>query len=290
MKQSSIVRVRLFGGLGNQLFQYFAGLTAADANKLNLEVDFRWIDKDKFHNKSDVRDFKFINDIKGSVNKSDNRYDFFLDRIKTKLSKKSKLIANYYHLSVPTHPGYVDLTKVKPGFELRGYYQTFRYYEDFVKNFGVPDWNLNFESQQYKELKQQLELRKFIAVHVRGGDYLKKQNIYHRLDTVYYSNSLQNLKNSLGNLPVVVFTDDFNYCKKLLKDFEKIEIIEQKDLRASEVMVLMSLANGIVISNSTFSYWAATVNSGESIIAPSKWYKDKTVDTYMYPLKWKLID
>ena len=282
--------MRLFGGLGNQLFQYFAGLIAAKSNKLNLEVDFRWMDKGKFHNESDIRDFKFTSNVKGSINNRDSKYDFFSDRIITKLSQKSKPIANYFYLNVPANPGYIDLTKVKPGFELRGYYQTFRYYEDFVRNFGVPDWNLNFESQQYKELKQQLELRKFIAVHVRGGDYLKKQNIYHRLDTVYYSNSLQNLQNSLGDLPVVVFTDDFNYFKKLLKDFKKIEIIEQKDLRASEVMVLMSLANGIVISNSTFSYWAAIINSGESIIAPSKWYKDKTVDTYMYPLKWKLID
>jgi len=52
----------------------------------------------------------------------------------------------------------------------------------------------------------------------------------------------------------------------------------------------MSLAHGIVISNSTFSYWAAMINQGQNIIAPSNWYKTKTVDTYMYPLKWKLID
>jgi len=105
---------------------------------------------------------------------------------------------------------------------LRGYYQTFRYYEDVVRNFGIPDWNLKFESRQFKEIKQQFKLGKFIAAHVRGGDYLKKQNIYHRLDSVYYSNSLQYLQNSLGSLPVVVFTDDFNYCKKLLKDFKKL--------------------------------------------------------------------
>jgi len=282
--------VRLFGGLGNQLFQYFAGLTAAESNKLNLEVDFRWMDKAKFHNKSDIRDFKFTSNVKGSVNNKDSKYDFFSDRIITKLSQKSKPIANYFHLNVPAHPGYIDLTKVKPGFELRGYYQTFRYYEDVVRNFGIPDWNLKFESRQFKEIKQQFKLGKFIAAHVRGGDYLKKQNIYHRLDSVYYSNSLQYLQNSLGSLPVVVFTDDFNYCKKLLKDFKKIEIIEHKDLRASEVMVLMSLAHGIVISNSTFSYWAAMINQGQNIIAPSNWYKTKTVDTYMYPLKWKLID
>ena len=92
--------MRLFGGLGNQLFQYFAGLSAAESNKLNLEVDFRWMDKAKFHFKSDIRDFKFTSNVKGSVNNRDSKYDFFSDRIVTKLSQKSKPIANYFHFLI----------------------------------------------------------------------------------------------------------------------------------------------------------------------------------------------
>lgn len=48
LKNNSVIRVRLFGGLGNQLFQYFAGLVVSKYHHAKLEVDSRWIQAKNF--------------------------------------------------------------------------------------------------------------------------------------------------------------------------------------------------------------------------------------------------
>lgn len=244
----------------------------------------------KFHENSDIRDFQFMNNVNILNNEDYGILNLQLERVKTKISRNSKLIANLFHLNVPNHTGYVDLRDIKSGFELRGYYQSLRYYDHIIQDGESINWMLNFESDLFKNLKNKLTQNDFIAVHIRGGDYLKDPQIYQRLDTSYFSKSLYYLALKLGNLPIVVFTDDSDYAHVVLRDFNKMEIIEQENLRASEAMILISLARGVVISNSSFSYWAAMINQHQDIVAPEKWYMNKKYDLNLYPKKWTVIN
>jgi hypothetical protein len=129
----------------------------------------------------------------------------------------------------------------------------------------------------------------FIAIHVRGADYLQNTHIYHQLTQKYYSNSLIEIKSRLKDIKVYVFSDDITFAKNLLKDYSELEFIDQTGLRASEAMTLMSLAKGIVIANSTFSYWAAMMNTKNQVVAPKFWYENRLVDKDLYPPRWTII-
>jgi hypothetical protein len=124
---------------------------------------------------------------------------------------------------------------------------------------------------------------------VRGGDYLKKANLYHKLDSSYYIEALNTLRGICGKLNVYVFSDDIEYAKELLKEVRDATYVDEVGLRASDSMVLMSLGEGIVIANSTFSYWSAMLNIGNKIIAPKFWYTNKNIDKNFYPTNWRII-
>ena len=293
MKSINGVNVRLFGGLGNQLFQYFAGLDLSLKSRSFLTVDSRWIEASYTQGVSDIRDFIFLKDIPIKTIQNSSELNFNLERIKTKIASKFKIIAKHFAINSPNSSGFIEFEDFKSGIELRGYYQSYKYFDNISRRFGTIDWSLGTESNSFLKLKSILNNSSFIAIHIRGTDYLKKANIYHKLDSEYYSNSLRLIKHELQyefkNIKFYVFSDDIKYAKSVLKDLPELEFIDQEGLRASEAMVLMSLAKGIVIANSTFSYWAAMINAGNHIIAPKFWYTNNLVDKNLYPPRWTLI-
>ena len=96
-----------------------------------------------------------------------------------------------------------------------------------------------------------LEAVDFIAIHVRGGDYRMKSRFYLQLGEDYYFKALSRIVEELNISRIIVFTDDTPYAKNLLNLPYSFEFLDQKDLRASESMLIMGLAKGIIISNST---------------------------------------
>jgi len=288
MKVPGEIRVRLFGGLGNQFFQYFAGLDISNSRKLHLKIDARWIEDSYSHKFSDIRDFKFINSVSVVTQKNSGSLCFMLERLKTFFAAKSNLASSLFGLHSPKHPGYVPVINVKSSIELRGYYQTYKYYENALGNFNNQDWSLNSESNIFLDKRSFLTAQPFIALHVRGGDYLKNVSLYHQLDSKYYLDSLSHLRIQLGNLRVFVFSDEIAYAKNLLKTIVGIEFLDQEGLRASESMILMSLAEGLIIANSTFSYWSAILSDGCVVVAPRKWYISSEISEGFYPPEWKV--
>jgi hypothetical protein len=289
MKESHDLKVRLFGGLGNQLFQYFAGMYLSSNTGSRLKIDVRWIDSSYSQGESDIRDFRFLKEA-AIINTFDSgELNFKLERLKTKISEKSQTAANLFSLYVPNNPGFIEFSNLKPGVELRGYFQTYKYFQNVLENDNVQDWSLKNVSRHYLESRSHLDSAPFIAIHVRGGDYLNKAHIHHKLEKEYYFESLKYLQGELGDIKLLVFSDDVDYARYLLNSDIEFEFINQHGLRASEAMILMSLGKGIITANSTFSYWAAMINAGNQICAPKFWYTNTVANEYLYPQHWKLI-
>ncbi len=289
MTKTKAVNVRLFGGLGNQFFQYFAGLELSNNSQLPLFLDFRWIESGYSHQGSDLRDFRFTKNFISHDKSTSLPLNFKAERLKTKLASKSRIMGEIFSINNPANPGFVELKPRQSGIELRGYYQSYKYYEKNLNSLGVHDFSLANESSVFQARKNELIKTPFIAVHVRGGDYLKKTNLYHKLDSNYYIEALAIFQSLYGKLNVCVFTDDIEYAKELLKEVKDVTYVNEVGLRASDSLVLMSLSEGLVIANSTFSYWSAILKTGKSIIAPKFWYANKYVDKNLYPSNWHII-
>ena len=120
------------------------------------------------------------------------------------------------------------------------------------------------------ELKGLLENQNTCSIHVRRGDYLNSPNHHPTQNMNYYMKAIKKMpKDSV----FLIFSDDINWCKQNFPDMpEKFKFIEgNKDY---EDLYLMSACKNNIICNSTFSWWAAWLNSNESkvIMAPDTWF------------------
>jgi hypothetical protein len=93
--------------------------------------------------------------------------------------------------------------------------------------------------------------------------------------------------------PLWIFSDDIENVKtefKFIKSMNVHFVKAPDNSDPAESLILMSLASSIIISNSTFSWWAATLSSGAKIVAPSKWFKDMDDPEDLIPDHWIRID
>jgi hypothetical protein len=282
------IRVRMFGGLGNQLFQYYAAKSVSIKLNLPLVMDFSWLSKYNVHSNSDIRDFKFIqNEL---IDYSTNSGSFIKERIKNRVVRKYKTFGPIFRIDIPNTTGYTDLGHVKGGMELRGYYQSYKYFEQFCKIQSAPDWTLTNESVKYQRYRDKLVAQDFISMHIRGGDYLNSNSPYVNLDEEYYISALNEIKKTTGNLKTYIFTNDVDHGRNFLKLGTNLEIISTQDLNASENLKIMSLGKGLVLSNSTFAYWAGIISNASNIVVPKKWFKKINIGNDLYPANWETIN
>ena len=110
------------------------------------------------------------------------------------------------------------------------------------------------------------------SIHVRRGDYISLKDIYHNLDKDYYMKGIERI-NPSG--PIFIFSDDISWCKK---NIDLKNAIYSEDNSEIDDFQLMRSCNHNIISNSTFSWWAAWLNCNQNkkIIQPKLWYKKKS--------------
>jgi hypothetical protein len=292
MEQDEFISVRLFGGLGNQIFQYMAGMWLASERNLPLYVDTSWLQDGYTHSNSSISEFQFYKPDREFGHKHKSPLHLYLDRLATIAARDIPMVARIGRINAPRSAGFEDFTKVKPEVQLRGYYQSPQYFERLIQSGEVAksSFNLNKPSESFNSLRNRVPNQGFLAVHVRGGDYLKKNTAYVQLTSEYYKNAISIISQTCGSLPVWVFTDDVDYAKQILSSFSDLFYLDGKLTTAAEEMKLMSLAMGIVCANSTFSYWASLISDSASlIVAPISWIKSKEQPKDFFPKSWKLI-
>lgn len=106
-----------------------------------------------------------------------------------------------------------------------------------------------------------------VGIHVRRTDYLDPNRIQYGLPLSYYEEAMTHFPNE----KFVVCSDDIEWCKQqpVFKDcdFSKGTEIEDMNLLAS--------CKGVIMANSTFSWWGAWLNPhNPKVVMPYKWDKE----------------
>lgn len=293
MKRAPGVSVRLFGGIGNQIFQYMAGKSLAHERNVPLYIDNNWIIDGYSHAKSTITEFKFYKPDAEFGLGHRNKIHLYVDRISTVAARNSSLFANFSRINSPRNFGYVDLSKIDSKVQLRGYYQSPIYFQNLLKEglitkdeLDIIDPSLNFGKSVEGFSKE-----KFIAIHVRGGDYLKKNSPYVKLDVSYFRKAINFAIEELGNLQMWVFSDDIEYAQSIFSNFKNLNYFNVDGLSAAETLKIISKANAIVSANSTFSYWAGLMSEPQTIVfAPKIWLTSEIQSEEFFPKDWKLLN
>ena len=281
------IGVRLFGGLGNQLFQYYAGLHFSQLVGSKLFLDTRWVDAGYGHLGSDLRDFRTDSEVRWVTSITDGSLNFKRERLMTIASRELPFIGDKLRLFVPKSNGYVLPNSQKHFREFRGYFQSPEYFIRLIP--PQEHLVLREETIEFQQCREFLLARPFISVHIRAGDYLKQTGVYRILSKEYFMRAIESALSSTNISRIVVFSDNLQYAKDLLGPRYDLEFLPEIPLRASEELVLMSLGSALVISNSTFSYWAAFRSGLTKIFAPESWLVKKELPEGFYPTSWNTI-
>jgi hypothetical protein len=177
---------------------------------------------------------------------------------------------------------------------LIGYFQSFIYAESLLpdlKRVLDSKFRDNYAISDYLSV---LRKSTTLSIHLRLGDYLERKNKrFGVVSKEYILSSIRYLSMVKKLDDMVLFSNDTKSAVRLLshKSSQNLTVIPS-ETSTLESLFLMSNSPNLVISNSTFSWWAAflPVESDKIVIAPSPWFKEYEENRDLIPLKWVRID
>lgn len=291
-----MVVIRFSGGLGNQMFQYAAGLAISDRLKTNLLCDIDWF-KHQNHRAFELN-YVFGLDVP-LVSEVDKKNIMGLARLPVVRRLRSKwllraLSSNQIVFEPHFHywPGILD---VLGDIYLDGYWQSDKYFssvETKVREnlkFGLP-----FDDKN-EVLAALINNAESVSLHIRRGDFFKSASAksVHGVDlSEYYKNALDYVEDRLKNPHYFVFSDDPDWVRCNFKISEMFTVVSHNSGGESyRDMHLMSICKHHVLANSTFSWWGAWLNKNEDkiVVAPSQWFANTTNTQDLLPKNWVCI-
>ncbi len=271
-RQSRVVVAKLVGGLGNQLFIYFAALKFAEEHQRELILDISFIEQ--AHSLGESRLDSFLLD--GRVverSRGGKKFIEIWERFGDALALRG---FKYLNRNYCDEASFKDArwAEHSNSIYLRGFHNTTEHYE----SLGRPRLKLKKESSEFKSL--QSEISENVAIHIRGGDYVTHSDTFGPLSQRYYLNSL-NLNNEVNRLAksngVYLFSDDRYRSALVSKElasqgYKVVDVSFEHNFAPAEELLLISSARAIVMANSTFSFWASEFSDDRTtIIAPSSY-------------------
>lgn len=165
-----------------------------------------------------------------------------------------------------------------------GYYQSEIYFEKYSENikslFGAP---LEFIQRIKNEIPVIFE-KKVTVINVRRGDYLIYSDYHPVLSAEYIHKAVHLIPNTDHYL---IASDDIEWCKKNIQ-LQNVTYLE--GYKSHEQLWVLSLCHNFIISNSSFSWWAAYLsrNKNKIVIAPETWFGPRHVGDWqdMYCKGW----
>lgn len=260
------VVVHLRGGIGNQLFQSAAGMYFADYLRVPLVLDKTTVAIHDENNPADISGFSRFRDI----TRNSHKFQRFLRVLLIKCCN-SLLNVDVSSFGIKQIGEYDHVTRIFRSIHLSGYFSDFHYADSI--NFNKLDLELNHESNWYLKMKKELDSEPTIAMHVRRGDFLTNPTHYGILSSEYYLGALSNFPENLSNYRIWVFSDDPNLAQIELKSSLRQRttyIIPDGDSNALESFLLISKSNAVIVANSTFSLWAAYLNTDAKFVVYPK--------------------
>lgn len=280
------IYARLFGGAGNQMFQYAAGRVLADQLGCDLVLDSRYIagSVDRGDCFAHYTNARFTRSTALPPAKMDGALKYALWRV---LGRAPRL---YREKALGFDP---QLLAQPAGTYLHGYWQSERYFaqaadqirQDLKFTTPLNDANAQMATQIAAATTP-------VSFHVRRGDYLAGDT-YAACTPEYYRAAAAHLAGALGPITCFVFSNDPGWARDNLNLGHDTVVVDINDETGGHFdLNLQSICAHHVIANSTFSWWAAWLNGapGKQVIAPKAWFAKPGMDNPdLCPPSWTLL-
>lgn len=242
------------GGLGNVMFQiaateYLGHKYEFETGYWNLDSHIDDLNNDTYYNSS-------LNHAKEYINMFEN----------FKWPSITHPPGGFYNFKeVPFH---YEPFEVLDNTTYNSMFQSEKYFpdKDFISNLFLPSDAVVKKLQKYDDVLEGITC----SIHIRRGDYLQGNFGCYALNADYFQKAI----NLIGEVDrYLIFSDDIEWCKENFLMGNSVFIENEKDYVE---IFLQSKCTHNIISNSTFSWWGAYLNTGinKKTVAPKKWFKD----------------
>ena len=237
-EEISYISPTLAGGLGNQMFEIAAAASLAKDNNSLL----------------------IVNNNEHILPNQGRNVNVYKSNVFSKILFDSKIKFNNYYNKESSDYSPIPYQK---NLKLNGHFQSFKYFDHnrlYIKNLFLDKNTIDLLKLKYNIPNDAT------AIQVRRGDYHKFPDHHPLLTVDYYNKAIEKISTS----KIYVFSDDINWCKSNFKFNIPVEYIRDEDYNE---LYLISLCKNIIISNSSFGWWAAYLNdrTDSVIIVPSTW-------------------
>jgi hypothetical protein len=289
-----MIITRLIGGLGNQLFQYAVARNLAHIHKTSIKVDITPFETYKLHEYS-LDQFKIHESIASTRNIARLKNPTIRERIKAKIRHRKPVPPVSYIREKQFHFN-PDILKLPDNVYLEGYWQSPKYFLnilDILRDEFTPR-----KSPEGKDLEilKKIKNTNSISIHMRRGDYVNNpitQEYHGVCDIDYYKSCIKLIVDQVTDPHFFLFSDDPEWSIKNLHIDYNLTAVTHNDAKKNfEDLRLMTHCNHQIIANSSFSWWAAMMNTNQDkiIYAPQNWFKNSKNDTRdLLPLNWNRI-
>uniref|UniRef100_A0A832DRW5 Alpha-1,2-fucosyltransferase n=1 Tax=candidate division WWE3 bacterium TaxID=2053526 RepID=A0A832DRW5_UNCKA len=283
-----MITVDIFGGLGNQMFQYALGRHLA--LKTGSSLTLRHIDVGAFSKREYALGcFKLAKrvQVKSEVRGLMLEFTKVLEKIfplgrgETFVREKSFR----FDPKILKLNGSTRLAARGKNIHLHGYWQSEKYFKDIRETILEDFTPVHPLSGRNQKVLEEIERSNSVSVHVRRGDYVidPKTHKFHGVcGPDYYRKAVEIVAKRVREPVFYFFSDDIDWVKKNLKTrFRDVYVDWNTGEQSYLDMQLMSRCKHHILANSSFSWWGAWLNRNPDkiVIAPERWFQDQAVDT-----------
>jgi hypothetical protein len=259
----------LQGGLGNQLFQGLAALNIAKLTDQELVINCHWYRRQP-ESRHEVNGFR-VYELENHPLFSGYRLSY----------KSRKLVRKAYDLKLPSLHKELRLvsdysndpsifSQIHPRF-VSGYFQTKQLLD--ATNINLTDiLNLGVYAKIFLTYMQEIQETESIGIHLRLGDYLQDNN-FKLISSNYVQIALyEAFKDLSKTTKLYVFSDSIDLIYDFfpqIKNFDHI-LVDPVLFTGMETIHLMAQCQKLILSHSTFSWWAGVLatEKGNTVYAP----------------------
>lgn len=281
--------IKFSGGFGNQLFQYSLAKHLELNNKFKIIPDFNFFKTYKLH-KNYIKKIGFKED--------ELKLYFSSSFIPNKLMPVLKFYLQFINcckfIKENDNLKFINLNKYpNENLYLDGYWQNIKYFSKSSQSIKYIIHNFLRKNKKKNSniFKTKKRKNNYVMVHLRFKDYKNKENLIKHglLDKNYYLRSIKLINRLKKNNKFIIFSDEIKLAKKKLSFLKNKIFFDQKtNSDPITTMYYMTKCNDFIISNSTFSWWAAYLceNQNKNVICPLNWFVSKKYKKISYEKSW----
>lgn len=288
-----MIIVHLSGGLGNQMFQYAFGL--ATATRLGISLKLELNDSSlHIHNGYELGRVFDIRAMQAGPAETDSILGLHRFQLVQRISRLLNPQGRFYrhYVEEPHFHFSPQLLEIPDQSYIRGYWQSEKYFARFESGiracfaFKQPLRDLNLATAD------RIGDENSVSLHIRRNDFANNSiiNEKHGLCSLeYYRVAIEYVAQRIERPVFYVFSDDMKWVKSNLEMSHPHCYVENNTGANGYIdMQLMSLCRHNIIANSSFSWWAAWLNSNvdKMVLTPKKWFLQDIDTSDLIPQGW----